>query len=67
MSPREEIHTMVDGLAEAKLLELQGFIEELAAGETLSEETLAAIDEGLKDIEAGNTISVEEYRRTRGL
>jgi predicted transcriptional regulator len=69
MSPRDEIHKMVEHLAEAKLPELRGFIEELtgADDETLGEETLAAIEEGLRDIEAGKTISVEEYRRTRGL
>ena len=33
----------------------------------LSAETQAAIEEGLQDIRAGRTVTLEEYRQTRGL
>lgn len=66
MTTREQVHRLVDALPEQKLPELCELIEELAADDgAVSDETLAAIKEGLADIERGNTIGVEEYRRTR--
>jgi predicted transcriptional regulator len=35
--------------------------------EQVGEETKAAIEEGLADLRAGRTMTLEEYRRTRGL
>ncbi len=71
MTAREELHKLVDALAEPELRQVRQFIEDLRVqandAEPLSAETLAAIREGLEDIERGNTMTVEEYRRTRGL
>lgn len=68
MTAREQIHKLVDALPEQKLPQLREIIEELTSEDgSLSEKTREAIREGLDDIQRGDTISVEEYRRTRGL
>jgi len=38
-----------------------------ADGELLSAETLAAIEEGLEDIESGRTVSWDQIKRESGL
>ena len=41
------------------------YVEDLRAGQR--PETLEAIREGLEDIRQGRVMTVEEYRRSRGL
>jgi predicted transcriptional regulator len=67
MTSREELHKLIDTLADDQLAEVRLYIDELRGEESLSEETLAAIREGLDDIEHGRVMDVQEYRRTRGL
>jgi len=67
MTSREELHKIVDSLADDQIAEVRQFIEELRGEEALSEETRAAIREGLDDIEHGRVLDLPEYRRTRGL
>jgi predicted transcriptional regulator len=67
MTSREELHKLIDTLADDQIAAVRQYIDELSAGESLSEETLAAIREGLDDIEHGRVMDVQEYRRTRGL
>jgi len=43
------------------------YIDELRGEESLSEDTLAAMREGLDDIEHGRVLDVKDYRRTRGV
>jgi hypothetical protein len=43
------------------------YIEELRGEEALTNEALAAIREGLEDIQHGRVMDVQEYRRTRGM
>jgi len=68
MSIREQLHSLVDQLSEDDLRHVREFIEELnAEAEPLSQETLVAIEEGLRDLQAGRTISLEELERKYGL
>ena len=49
-------------------MNLSDFIADLHDGDApIHPETAAAIEEGLNDIQNGGTISLSEYRRTRGL
>ncbi len=71
MTVREEVQRLLDEMPEQQLGAVREFIEDLRSpaedDEPLSAETLAAIREGLDDIERGNTLAVRQYRRTRGL
>jgi predicted transcriptional regulator len=67
MTSREELHKIIDSLADDQIAEVRQYIDELCGEESLSEETLAAIREGLSDVEHGRVMDVQEYRRTRGL
>lgn len=67
MTTREELHKLIDTLADDQIAELRRYIDELRGEETLGESTLAAIREGLDDIQHGRVMDVDEYRRTRGL
>jgi predicted transcriptional regulator len=67
MTTREELHKLVDSLADDQIAQVRQYIDELRGEHSLSEETLAAIREGLDDIENGRVMDVQEYRRTRGL
>jgi len=68
MSTRESVHQLVDTLPEERLDDALDYLAELQSGDQpLSAETQAAIEEGLDDIRNGRTVSLEEYRRTRGL
>jgi predicted transcriptional regulator len=72
MNAREELHLLIDSLADDQIAEVRQYVEELRGAETpnaeaLGEETLAAIREGLEDIQHGRVMDVQEYRRTRGL
>ncbi|MGD0135662.1 MAG: hypothetical protein ABSE57_26760 [Bryobacteraceae bacterium] len=46
---------------------MRQYIEELRGEEALTNEALAAIREGLEDIQHGRVMDVQEYRRTRGM
>jgi predicted transcriptional regulator len=67
MTSREELHKIIDSLADDQIAEVWQYVEELRGEESLSEKTLAAIREGLDDIEHGCVMDVQEYRRRRGL
>ena len=67
MSVRENVHQLVDTLPEDRLDDVLDYLAELNDTDEISAETQAAIDEGLDDIRNGRTITLEEYRRTRGL
>jgi predicted transcriptional regulator len=67
VTDREELHKLIDSLADDQIAEVRQYIDELRSGEPLSEETRAAIREGLDDIEQGRVIDVQEYRRRRGI
>jgi len=67
MTAREELHKLIDSLADDQIGEVRQYIDELRGVESLSEETLAAIREGLDDIEHGRVMDAQEYRRLRGL
>ncbi len=67
MTVRENVHQLVDTLPEDRLLDVLDYLADLNDTDEVSAETKAAIEEGLEDIRAGRTITIEEYRRTRGL
>ena len=67
MTVRENVHQLVDTLPEDRLADLLDYLADLNDTDEVSAETKAAIGEGLEDIRAGRTITIEEHRRTRGL
>ena len=68
MSVRENVHQIVDALPEDRLADVLDYLADLRdTDEQVSAETKAAIEEGLADIRAGRSMTLEEYRRTRGL
>jgi hypothetical protein len=68
MNVRENVHQLIDALPEERLADVRDYIADLQGGDdTLDSETAAAIEEGLTDIRNGRTISLADYRRTRGL
>lgn len=68
LSLRENAHRIIDALPDERLADVLDYLAHLHDEDaSLSPETKAAIEEGLDDIRNGRTISLEEYRRTRGL
>lgn len=67
MTVRENVHQPVDTLPEDRLADAFDYLADLNDTDDISSETESAIQEGLGDIRAGRTITIEEYRRTRGL
>ena len=67
MTVRENVHQLVDTLPEDQLADVFDYLANLNDTDDISAETEAAIEAGLQDIRAGRTITIEEYRRTRGL
>lgn len=68
MTVRENVHQLVDALPEDRLADVLDYLADLRDEDgALRPETQAAIEEGLDDIRSGRTISLTEYRRTRGL
>ena len=68
MTVRDSVHQLVDILPEDRLDDVLDYLAELSEpDEPLSAETRAAVDEGFDDIRHARTITLEEYRRTRGL
>jgi hypothetical protein len=67
MTVRENVHQLVDTLPEDQLADVFDYLADLNDTGDFSTETEAAIEEGLEDIRAGRTLTIEEYRRTRGL
>jgi len=67
MTVRENVHQLVDTLPEDCLADVLDYLADLNDTDEVSAETKAAVEEGLQDILAGRTITIEEYRRTRGL
>jgi predicted transcriptional regulator len=65
---RENVHQIVDALPEDRLADVLDYLADLRdTDDTLSDETKAAIEEGLEDIRAGRTITLAEYRKSRGV
>jgi predicted transcriptional regulator len=67
VNARQELHQIIDSLAEDQIVEVRQYIEELRGEEAPTDEALAAIREGLEDIQHGRVMDVQEYRRTRGM
>lgn len=68
MTVRENVHQLVDTLPEDRLADVLDYLAELDdTDDTLSPEAETAIEEALEDVRQGRTITLEEYRRTRGL
>ena len=67
MTVRENVHQLVDTLPEDRLADVLDYLADLNDTDDVSPETKSAIAEGLEDIRTGRTITIEEYRRTRGL
>jgi hypothetical protein len=68
MTVRENVHNLIDALLEERLADVRDYIADLQDEDSaLSPDTTAAIEEGLDDIRNGRTISLADYRRTRGL
>jgi predicted transcriptional regulator len=67
MTVRETVHQLVDTLPEDRLADVLDYLADLSDTDEVNAETKAAIEEGLEDIRTGRTITIEEYRRTRGL
>ena len=67
MTVRENVHQLVDTLPEDRLADVLDYLAELSDTDEISAETKSAIQEGLDDIRNGRGITLEEYRRTRGL
>ena len=65
MSQREELRAVVERLPEEQIGDVLDYIEDLQVG--ISPDTLNAIREGLDDVRHGRVVTVDEYRRTRGL
>jgi len=67
MTVRENVHQLVDTLPEDRLADVLDYLADLQDTDELGVDTRAAIAEGLEDFRAGRTITIEDYRRTRGL
>jgi len=73
MDVRDHLHQLVDELPEAEIPAAQRFLQYLHEvhdpidHEPLSDETIEAIREGEEAMKRGEFITLEEYRRTRGL
>jgi len=67
---RQQVHNLVDELPEGQLPDVVEFIHDLLTAadvEGLAPRTVAAIQEGLEDVKAGRTISLDELERKYGL
>ena len=68
MTVRENVHQLVDALPESRLADALDYLADLQDTDvSLTPETHASIEEGLEDIRNGRTITLQEYRWTRGL
>ena len=67
MTVRENLHQLIDTLPEDRLADVLDYLAELNDTGEVAAETKTAIQEGLDDIRNGRGITLEEYRRTRGL
>ena len=67
MTVRENLHQLVDALPEERLDDVLDYLNLIEDDDTLTPEEEAAIEEGLEDVRQGRTITLEEYKRTRGL
>jgi hypothetical protein len=68
MVARDELHRIVDELPETELDAARSLLEELRNGEdSLSAEELAEIDHGREAIRRGDYVTLEQYKKQRGL
>jgi predicted transcriptional regulator len=64
---RENVHQIVDALPEDRLSDVLDYLADLHdSDDNIGDETKAAIAEGLEDIRSGRTITLAEYRKSRG-
>ena len=72
MTTREALHQLVGELPDDQAELARVLLEDLrdaadSGGEPLDSETIAAIDRGLADVEAGRFQTLDKYERERGL
>ncbi len=73
MDLRKHLHQLLEELPEPELPAAQRFLEYLQTvqddvdREPLSEEALAAANDGVEAIQRGDYVTLDEYRRTRGV
>ena len=71
MTTKERIHQLVEDLPESELETAKRVLEALANApvddESVSDEEAQAIEEGERDIEAGQVFSVDQVRTRLGL
>jgi hypothetical protein len=68
MTVRENVHQLVDTLPEERLPDVLELLSEFDEDDdTLSPEEEAAVAQGDEDFRQGRTMTLEEYKRTRGL
>ena len=68
MTVRENVHQLIDTLPEDRLADVLDYLADIQDEDTsIAPETKAAIEEGLDDIRSDRTISLSDYRRSRGL
>ncbi len=70
MTSKEELHRLVDHLADDQTELARHLLQDLSNaadtdGEPLGAEALASLDRGLADIAAGRVKSLEQYERER--
>ncbi len=70
MTAKQEIHSLVEEMSESQaqeLLEQLRYDSAAADDEPLTEEDLASIERGARDIRAGRVKSLDQHERERGL
>jgi predicted transcriptional regulator len=66
MTVKEELYRLVDQLADSELETARQMLERLAAGaddDPVTPEELAEMEEGAAQIERGESITVDEFKR----
>jgi predicted transcriptional regulator len=66
MTVKEELYRLVDQLADSELETARHMLERLAAGaddDSVTPEELAEMEEGAAQIERGESITVDEFKR----
>ncbi|MBZ5624277.1 MAG: hypothetical protein LAQ69_37110 [Acidobacteriia bacterium] len=67
MTVRENVHQLIDTLPEDRLADVLDYLADLQDEDaSIGSEAKAVIQEGLDDIRSGRTISLSDYRRSRG-
>ncbi len=67
MTLRAQLHTLLDELPEERLEGVREALEQLADDGELTPDEQSAVAEGVRDVQAGRTVSLEDYRKQRNL